>query len=120
MRATLVEMLSDEGYFVAAAPNGKDALEVLRSSDRRFDLILLDLMMPVMNGWQFRKEQACDPQHGTIPVLVLSAGTHVQEAAASIGAVGFLRKPIKVDTLLGEVARHCKRAPGDAAGSSPR
>jgi len=105
IRMSLEDALQEAGFSVATAGNGQEALRVLRTCQDRIDLILLDLMMPVMNGWQFRREQQQDPHLSVIPVVVLSAGNHVAEAAASLGAATFLRKPIGMDALLRAVAQ---------------
>src|SRR4051794_23983356 len=71
IRGFLAEALRDEGYEVQTAGNGHDALALLR--EWRPDLILLDLMMPVMDGWAFRTEQRLIPNMADVPVIVLSA-----------------------------------------------
>src|SRR5690242_9166848 len=90
VRDSLVEHLRDRGCDVVAAWNGQEALAHLRGNALP-DLILLDLMMPVMDGWQFRVEQKRDPQLASIPVLAMSADPSAQ--AAAIDAHAFLRKP---------------------------
>src|SRR5438445_696734 len=74
---TLSQLLQDEGYSVATASNGLEALHYLRGATLP-RLILLDLMMPVMNGWQFRHEQQRDPELASIPLVVLSADRPTQ------------------------------------------
>ena len=107
VRVALEGALQAAGVSVVSASHGLDALRALRTRASAVDLILLDLMMPVMNGWQFRREQQQDPDLSAIPVLVLSAGNHVAEAAASIGATGYLRKPVDLDELWSAVERAC-------------
>src|SRR5579883_958215 len=104
IRETLSEVLEDEGYAVASAENGLDAIHYLRSQDPP-SLILLDLMMPVMNGWQFRDEQLRDPSLKTIPVVVISADNGVREKAASIAVDHYMRKPIDLEELLELIER---------------
>ena len=104
IRDTVSQILEDEGYPVASAANGQEALDYLRGADLP-GLILLDLMMPVMNGWQFRTEQQRDPRLSAVPVVVLSADSNVQEKAASLGAVGCIQKPIHLSDLLDTVDR---------------
>jgi CheY-like chemotaxis protein len=106
LRSVLAHVLEGHGFGVTSAADGKEAMRVLRTGPA-VDLILLDLMMPVMNGWQFRREQHEDPRIQDIPVLVLSAGQNVAEAAASMGAVGHVRKPIHLPELLSMVGRFC-------------
>ncbi len=105
IREALAQILSDEGYEVLSAPNGKVGLDRLR--ERKPDLILLDLMMPVMNGWQFREKQRADEQFAAIPVLVISADASAGQEAAALGAKGFMQKPIELEVLLASVATHC-------------
>ena len=105
IRAALVDVLSDSGYAVRAASNGREALEILRTGAPP-RLVLLDLMMPVMDGLQFRQEQLADPALRDVPVVVISAGSNVAESARSLGVAGYLRKPIDLDRLLEVIARH--------------
>jgi CheY-like chemotaxis protein len=105
-RDALTMVLTDEGYSVRAAANGREAIDLLRGGAAP-DLIILDLMMPVMDGWQFRSEQQRHPDLTRIPVVVLSADGTVRDKAASLGAVGCLQKPIEVDDLLHEIERCC-------------
>ena len=91
LQTALLEGLKDEGYEVRAAPNGLEALAELLSDDERPSLILLDLMMPLMNGWQFLDERIHYPGLSSIPVLVLTASTHARPAQAA----AVLRKPIQ-------------------------
>jgi two-component system, chemotaxis family, chemotaxis protein CheY len=105
VRASLVDVLASAGFSVASAEHGRAALDLLRAG-APIDLILLDMMMPVMNGWQFCKERASDPALERIPVLVLSAVSHVAGAAATVRAAGYLRKPIEVSDLVSMVQEH--------------
>jgi CheY-like chemotaxis protein len=104
-RDALAMILSAEGFAVIGAANGEEALNRLHSPPRP-DLILLDLMMPVMDGWQFRREQARDPAVSAIPVVVLSADGNVHQKAATLRAAGYLQKPIDVEPLLEMIQRH--------------
>jgi CheY-like chemotaxis protein len=102
IRETLAGLLADEGYSVNACANGLEALTYLRAG-RRADVILLDLMMPVMDGWQFRVLQKRDPELASIPVLALSAdGTPKAEA---IDATAYLAKPVSYEKLPATLAR---------------
>jgi CheY-like chemotaxis protein len=103
IRDALCELLAEEGFEVACASNGAEALDRLTAGDPPV-LILLDLMMPVMDGFAFRSAQREDPRLARIPVVVLSAG-HGAERAASLAADGFLAKPFGVDALLETVHR---------------
>jgi signal transduction histidine kinase len=102
IREALDGLLSTEGFRVTGCSNGLEALEVLRASPKP-DLILLDLMMPIMDGWQFRVAQKDDPELATIPVLALSADSTAK--AAAIDAEAYLRKPVDYDTLIDTIDR---------------
>ena len=96
----MVDLLTEAGYRVMYAHDGAEALGVLKTKTP--DLILLDLMMPWMNGWEFLEHQARDQRLSAIPVLVLSA---LDRAEREIEAAGFLRKPITAEQLLMAVDR---------------
>jgi CheY-like chemotaxis protein len=107
-RDVIALILESNGYEVSTADNGRAALERLRGGDRP-GLILLDLMMPVMDGWQFREEQRRDRSLADIPVVVCTAaGEAVQKDA--LGAAELLSKPVEADDLLAAVGRHCDGA----------
>lgn len=99
VRETIAEVLTDEGYVVATAADGQKAIEQLRGGLRPF-VILLDLMMPGMNGYQFRLEQRSDPVLSEIPVIVLTADRLVDQKAAELGAAAYLKKPTPLTDLL--------------------
>jgi CheY-like chemotaxis protein len=99
----LSDILEYEGYMVERAQNGLQALEHLKETRPLPGLIILDLLMPVMDGWEFRTRQKEDPALAQVPVLVITAIS----ATAGIDAVEILHKPIDVDALLRAVARHC-------------
>jgi CheY-like chemotaxis protein len=98
--------LEGEGIGVETARNGEEALEALRVG-KLPDLVLLDLMMPVMNGRQFLDEIAKIPSLETIPVIVLTASAEPGEVP---GAVAVLRKPIDLKSLVAVVERHIREA----------
>jgi CheY-like chemotaxis protein len=98
-RELLQALLEAEGYVVRTAVNGQDALTALRHITPP-QLILLDLMMPVMNGWQFRRQQLRDRRLASIPVLVLSAVQDAQEQASALNVTGFFQKPFDLDALV--------------------
>jgi CheY-like chemotaxis protein len=106
IREALEQILAEEGYEVRGASNGSEALEIATSGPAP-RLILLDLMMPVMNGWQFRSEQLKEPRLAAVPVLVISADPDLQQKAAKLGVAGLLKKPISLDDLLSAVKVHC-------------
>ena len=106
IRASVSEILSEEGFKVVCAVDGGDALRILRDSAEPPRLILLDLMMPVMDGWAFRAEQLADERLAGIPVVILSAATDVRRHAAQLRVEDFLVKPLDVPQLLHAVERH--------------
>lgn len=99
LRETLRAVLEDSGVSVACAANGREALAYLREQEAPF-LVLLDLMMPVMNGWEFRAEQMKDAELSRIPVAVLSADSRTAFKAESLGVERYLKKPIQLEELL--------------------
>ncbi len=109
VRESIVEVLQDSSYHVLDASNGKEALERLRGGERPC-LILLDAMMPVMNGWEFRAEQQQDQELSAIPVVVLSAHASAEETARTMGVAGYLKKPVRLERLLATVKRYCEGA----------
>jgi CheY-like chemotaxis protein len=106
IRASVGEILRDEGFEVIAATDGNDALRLLRAAKELPRLILLDLMMPVMDGWAFRSAQLADARLAPIPVVILSAATDVRRHAAQLRADDYLVKPLDVPLLLNAVERH--------------
>ena len=107
IREALTDILEDEGYAVSSAPDGQVALELLRQASEPPALVLLDLMMPRMNGWQFRSEQQRDPSIAAIPVVVISASANIQDQVQALNAAAFIPKPIEYDRLVGVVGRYC-------------
>lgn len=101
------QILEDEGYAVARAPNGQIALDYLRGGGRRPALILLDLMMPVLNGYEFRAEQLRDPHIADIPVVIVSADRGAKLAAGALQVQHVLPKPVDIGRLLDTVADLC-------------
>lgn len=108
IRELICSSLAGEGYKTAFAGNGKEALAYLRSSEPRPGLILLDLMMPEMSGWEFRKVQQDDPAISGIPVAIITGVPGVEGKAAGVGVVDVLCKPSRVETLFALVSRFCK------------
>lgn len=105
IRDVLESVLTDEGYPTITAPHGVAALTCLQQT--RPCLILLDLMMPVMDGFAFRAIQRDTPHLAEIPVVVLSAFPTNVEAAAALDAAAYLRKPVQLDRLITVVERYC-------------
>jgi CheY-like chemotaxis protein len=102
VRTTLGEFLKEEGYDVETASNGKEALDHLER--RHPGLVLLDLMMPVMSGWEFLERRNKDASLQNVPVLVLSA---VPGKPSIPGALAFLKKPIDLTRLMDYVHQYC-------------
>ena len=92
---------------VVAVENGREALDLLRSERLEPCVILLDIMMPVMNGWEFLAARSADARLAAIPVVVISAdpSTPPGDAVGTVSA--FLRKPVEMSVLLETLARHC-------------
>jgi CheY-like chemotaxis protein len=107
-REMLARFLELEGFEVREAANGQVALEALHKSTSTC-VILLDLMMPVMNGWQFRKAQVNDPEIANIPVVVVTAAG-AREQIPAIDADGWLSKPVDFDRLLATIDPLCGRS----------
>ena len=101
----MAQMLTIEGFAAATVANGREALDYLHGTTKPH-VILLDLMMPVMDGWEFRRRQQADPELAPVPVIVLSALDPVR--AAPVDAAAFLKKPLDFDRLLELVRSHCR------------
>lgn len=96
-------VLTDEGYQVLIAINGKHGLEVL--GQEHVDLILLDFMMPVMDGAAMMRAMAADPALRVIPVVIMSSMLEARIAERCSGYVEFMRKPFKLEQLMDMAAR---------------
>ena len=108
VRESIAEVLEDVGYRTMGAGNGEEALRTLRAASRMPCVILLDIMMPVMDGWQFRAEQRLDPRLSAIPVVVVTAHAGPGDTTEEIDAAEHLRKPIRVDLLLSTIRKFCE------------
>jgi CheY-like chemotaxis protein len=107
IREIVAIVLEARGYRVVSARDGAEALSALRHDPHACCLILLDLMMPGMSGWEFRAVMTTEPDLAKIPVIVLSGVRDVAKQAAQIEAVACLQKPVDIERLLAEVDRHC-------------
>ena len=103
VRGLVAEALEAEGYEIRAAADGLEALGVLERW--RPDLIVLDLMMPVMDGWSFRARQLALGEAAGIPVVVLSAAYEARRQGEALGAAAVVPKPFDLEALLGTVGR---------------
>jgi CheY-like chemotaxis protein len=109
VRAAIALFLASHGYEVLEARHGAEALALLRdaaASGPAVGLVLLDLMMPVMDGWTFRAEQLGDPALASIPVIVVTADAAAAGKSRQLAAAAFLLKPIDLDDLL-DLVRAC-------------
>jgi CheY-like chemotaxis protein len=109
IRESLVELLEEHGYQTEAAADGREALDKLAAAASPPCLILLDLMMPVMDGREFREKQLGDPALSQIPVVVISAYRDLENLASELHPVALLKKPLRLAELLGVVEQHCCR-----------
>lgn len=105
IRESITEVLETEGYQVTTASNGEEGLKILDTSARP-GLILLDLMMPVKDGFQFWEDLSKLPELSTIPIVIMSAAGRMDEKRTRIPAREYLRKPIELDQLLTTVEKH--------------
>jgi CheY-like chemotaxis protein len=106
-RKALAALLSTEGYGVVEAANGRDALMSLTTNGPRPDLILLDLMMPVMDGWEFMKRQRHDWRLCTIPTIVTTGVASHDPRCLEMPIVRFLPKPYTAEQLMAAIAAEC-------------
>ncbi len=103
IREMVMQVLAGEGFTAIGASNGEEALQHLREERVHPALILLDLMMPVMNGWQFRAKQLQDPALAGIPVIVMSASDD-----GDVPAEARVGKPFEIEVLLDTVSRFAR------------
>lgn len=107
LREMLTSVLSTEGYRVLEASNGQEAIEILRKKDGyKPNLILVDLMMPGMDGWAFRSELLRDPLLSYIPIIVISGNSNVPRVARSMRATTYLAKPFTMEKLVQTVKEY--------------
>lgn len=102
IRVVLADLLREHGYDVVEAWDGRTALSRLAESSD-VDLIVLDLLMPDMNGWEFREAQLRDERTAPIPVVAMSAG-----GTTNFGGDVLLQKPFDVEVLVDAVRKHCR------------
>ncbi|HEX9101030.1 MAG TPA: response regulator [Polyangia bacterium] len=104
IRVSVRALLEDEGYTVLTVTNGLAALSALERATALPQLILLDLMLPIMDGWHFVERVRLNPRFTKIPFAIVSA---YEEPPAPEGAVAFVKKPFDADALLRLVSAHC-------------
>jgi len=107
IRDSLIDYLVDQGFAAEGVVHGQAALEHLTGSGARPCLIILDLMMPVMDGRSFREAQLRDPDLSQIPVVIISAYRDLATIAGELRPAGHLEKPLKLQDLLRFVKQYC-------------
>lgn len=110
-RVELQRMLEDEGFYVCPFASARDALAALRVDPPAFTVILLDLVMPDLNGWGFRAAQLADPLLRDIPTVALTCVTLTAADHYTLHAHDYLRKPVTAEQLVGVVARYHTKLP---------
>jgi CheY-like chemotaxis protein len=108
IRNSLNDMLEMEDYKVNVVENGFEALKFLNSTKINPKVILLDIMMPVMDGYEFRKNQLLDVNLAAIPTIVLSADRNCEQNLKNLEVKHFLKKPIDLDLLLKIIAQYAR------------
>lgn len=105
IREDLAFLIEERGYPVVTAGNGREALDKLAQMPPP-RLVILDLMMPVMDGWQLRAELLKRPDLAQLPVVLLSGVADLQAQAKSLDAVGYLTKPVDLDEIYRVIDAH--------------
>ncbi|HEY6098255.1 MAG TPA: response regulator [Anaeromyxobacter sp.] len=118
LRRSLAEVLEDEGFEVSCATNGEEALDALAGDAP--NAILLDLTMPIMDGWTFRERQRHDPRLAHIPTVVISAAYFDARAVEGLEADAFLAKPFEIARLTETLQRLCRDARAAPGGQPAR
>jgi len=101
----IAEIVEEAGHDVMRATNGREAMRRLNDCEGQCDLILLDLLMPVMNGWDFRRRQRETPAFAGIPVFLMSAGAHLAVVRDELQAAGCVPKPVDAADILHVIQR---------------
>ena len=114
VRTLLAEVLEGDGYEIAAAGDGAEALDYLRAAATLPSLILLDLVMPNVDGWQFLDERRQDPRLAGIPVVLISGQVAARETARALGLPGYIEKPIGAANVREMLARLLPKPPAFA------
>jgi CheY-like chemotaxis protein len=110
IRQLVTVFLEHKGYHACSVANGREALTYLQHSQPHPQLILLDLMMPVLDGAQFRHAQEQDQQLATIPVVVMSAAADIEAYAPALRAHAYLSKPIDFEMLCTLIEQYCRQS----------
>ena len=109
IRESIAEALEDNEFLSIEVGNGQEALARLRAGPTKPCVILLDIMMPEMDGWQFRALQRQDPTLSSIPVVVITAHVNIAEVEKGMAPDACLSKPIQLANLVAIVERFCRR-----------
>src|SRR5688500_17205586 len=117
VRQVFVEQLAD--FDAVAAASGAEGLAVLRS-DRQIRVVLLDLMMPEMDGWRFRHHQLSQPRLADIPTVIVTGASLAGIADDQLKAAEYLAKPVRRDNLIRVVEKYCGRVRRPGEGNGPR
>lgn len=107
IRNTLCDVLEAEGYDVHGAENGQVGLDVLKGLKELPGLIIVDLMMPVVDGYEFRNQQLKDQRISLIPTVLFSADGQLSAKAQAAGITEFIKKPIDLEDLYALVKKYC-------------
>lgn len=116
IQSLIVEFLGDEGFELLAASDGQSGVDMARQM--RPDLILMDLMLPILDGMAATRALKSDARTRDIPVIAVSAGTNLRIHAEQLPADGVVGKPFDLDTLLAAVTVHLQGAPAVHGGES--
>jgi CheY-like chemotaxis protein len=109
VREAVRTLLENEGYRTAEAKDGREALAIVQKAQDKPALLLLDLMMPTMDGWQLRARLRSDPELAVIPIVIMTAHAGVLRAVSNVSAeTPVLPKPLNVERLLRVVATYCQ------------
>jgi CheY-like chemotaxis protein len=111
VRETFERLLQRAGFDVILAVGGAEGLKILRE-DRTIGLVILDLMMPGMDGWRFRHAQRSDPRLAAIPTVIVTGSPLANVVHEELQAADYLLKPVAGHHLLGVVGSYCAPRPG--------
>lgn len=111
------DILQGAGFDAVSAASGAEGLEILRT-DSRIRVVLLDLLMPEMDGWRFRHHQLSQPRYAAIPTVIVTGAPLGGVAHEQLQAADYLSKPVTRERLIATVAKYCD--PGSASGSPSR
>lgn len=108
IRQTMVDVLEDEGFQVLSAENGLEGLKILNQYETAPCLIIVDWMMPILDGDGFRQEQLKSEKFAAVPTVLFSANGQISQKAIGAGYEEFIRKPIDLERLFELTSKYCK------------